>query len=159
MQAFWFSPDDHKLGHDDSRKVRVGTTHTIKGPPILCKHGLHASVRLIDALRYAPGSTLYLVDISGRVLKDEDKIVGTKRRYLKRFDAEKLLRAFTRKQALINIEKIKPYTDQYDLIVKYLTTGKKSLQSAARSAAESAARSAANDMLLDMVREATGWNI
>ena len=151
MQAFWFSRDDHKLGYDDDGKVRVGTTHTIKGTPILCRRGLHASVRLIDALRYTPVTTLYLVGISGRVLKDTDKIVGTKRKYLKRFDAEKLLRAFARKQALVNIEKIKPYTDKYDLIIEYLTTGKKSLRTAAESAA--------NDMLLDMVREATGWNI
>jgi len=143
MLAFWFSPDDKKLAYGDGRKVRVGTTHTVEGKPVLCEFGLHASERLIDALRYAPGSTLYLVDISGMIVAGKDIIAGTKRKYLARFDAEKLLREFARKQALIHIEKIRPYTDEYDLIVEYLETGKESLRSAAWSAARSAARSAA----------------
>lgn len=155
MLAFWFSPDDKTLAYGDGRKVRVGTTHTVEGKPVLCEFGLHASERLIDALQYAPGSTLYLVDISGMIVAEKDKIAGTKRKYLARFDAEKLLREFARKQALIHIEKIRPYTDEYDLIVEYLETGKESL----RSAAESAAESAANEMLTDMIRNATGWDI
>jgi len=39
-------------------------------------------------------------------------------------DKEGLLRKFAREQALINIELIKPYTDKYDLIVRFLITGK-----------------------------------
>jgi hypothetical protein len=164
MLAFWFSPDDKHLGYGDGRKVRVGTTHTVEGKPVLCEFGLHASERPIDALKYAPGSTLYLVGISGMIIVGEDKIVGTKRKYLARFNAEKLLREFARKQALINIEKIKPFTDKYDLIVEYLETGNGCLQSAAwsaarcaaESAAESAARSAAESAAWSAARCAAG---
>jgi len=40
------------------------------------------------------------------------------------FDSDWVLRKFARDQALINIELIKPYTDKYDLIVRFLVTGK-----------------------------------
>jgi len=40
------------------------------------------------------------------------------------FDGNWVLRKFARDQALINIKLIKPYTDKYDLIVRFLVTGK-----------------------------------
>ena len=54
-------------------------------------------------------------------------------------------REFARKQALINIELIKPYceAEEYELIVEYLKSGREDLRAAAESAAWSAARSAA----------------
>ena len=183
MKAFWFCNKDRKLGYNDSRSVRTGATHTVTGELELCASGLHASERLIDTLKYAPGPILYLVELSGEILRGEDKVCARKRKYVASFNAEHLLRRFARKQALIHIEKIKPYTDQYDLIVLYLETGDESIRSAAylaaylaawsaawsaaesaarlaaRSAAESAAESAANEMLTQMVREETGWDI
>jgi len=54
------------------------------------------------------------------------------------FDNDWLLRAFARKQALINIEKIKQFTDKYNLIVRYLVTGDESIRKEARAAAYAA---------------------
>ena len=60
------------------------------------------------------------------------------------FDNNWLLRAFARKQALINIEKIKPHADKYNLIVRYLITGDESIRKEVRSAAAYAAYAAAD---------------
>ena len=146
IQAFYFAKDNKKLRYHDNRKIRVGSTHTVEGKLSLCSNGLHASKRLIDALSYAPGSQLYLVELSGDILEGHDKLCASYRKYLARIDADKLFREFARKAALINIELIRPYCSNKDyvLIVNYLNTGEKSLQSAARSAAWSAAWSAAD---------------
>ena len=138
MKAFYFAAGDKKLRYGDGRKIRVGSTHTVEGDIKLCESGLHGSERLIDALRYAPGCQLYLVELSGDVDAGDDKIAASSRKYLAHLNAEKLLREFARKAALINIEKIKPYCseDDYKLIVNYLKTGKS--REAAYSAADSA---------------------
>ena len=143
--AFHFSQANKKLQYGDGRMMKTGRTHKVKCQPILCKQGLHASVRLIDALSYAPGPYLWLVELSGKVVRGDDKLVATERKYLGGFHADTLLREFARKQALINIEKIKPYCSDadYDLINRWLLTGDIKLRSAAESEADSAARSAA----------------
>jgi hypothetical protein len=64
----------------DGRRIRVGQTLTVEGQPILCAHGLHASVRVIDALGYAPPHTrLCRVRVGGDVVTGSDKIAGTRR--------------------------------------------------------------------------------
>ena len=137
---YYFSPLDKKLRYDDNRVIRKGLTHKVKGDIILCENGLHASMKPLDALQYAPSSYLWIVKLSGEVVHSDNKSVASERKYLYGFNADKLLREFARKQALINIEKIKPYTDQYDLIIEYLNTGNKGLMAATWSAAESAAQ-------------------
>ena len=185
MKAFYFADNNKKLRYGDGRQIRVGRTHKVKGKPKLCVHGLHASKKLIDALYYAPGHHLYLVELSGDFDKCDDKVCATERTYLAHFDSEKLLKEFARKQALINIEKIKAYcsTEDYNLILKWLNTGDRELQSAARKAAKAttwsavdraartaaratawlatdqAVRAVANKMLTDMVKDKTGWEI
>ena len=64
--------------------------------------------------------------------------------HLKSFDATEVLKKFARLQALINIEKIKPYCcdENYSLIKKWLETGDESLRSDAEEAAIFAAKSA-----------------
>ncbi|MDC6706028.1 hypothetical protein OEZ83_27055, partial [Leclercia adecarboxylata] len=47
--------------------------------PILCKLGLHGSISIVDALGYAAGSHLWLVNIWGVVDKGDDKLCGTHR--------------------------------------------------------------------------------
>ena len=169
MKAFYFATEERKLRYGDERKIEVGLTHKVEGSPILCGNGLHASTRIIDALNYAPGPILYLVELGGKIDKGSDKICALERTYIAEYDATDLLRQFSRDQAMINIEKIKPYAsnEEFKLIIKWLTTGDESLRSAARSAAESAARSAArsaawsaaNETLLKMVKKETGWDI
>ena len=163
MRAYYFSESNKKLRYGDDRQIRKGRTHKVKGEPVMCEHGLHASKRALDALGYAPGSYLWVVEMAGKIVEGDDKVVATERAYIDGFEASDLLREFARKQALINIEKIYKYCSKkdYDLIVKYLETGDPNIQdaawSAAESAAESAARSAArsdaNTMLEKMINE------
>lgn len=148
MRAYYFATEKRKLRYRDNRPIVVGETHTVditESPLEFCNWGLHASERALDALKYAPGSILYIVKLSGEILTDDDKLCAEKRTYLAELDAAELLREFARKQALINIVKIKPYCnddEEYNTIVNYLITGNTQLRSAAESAAESAARSA-----------------
>jgi hypothetical protein len=144
VKAWYFVTDERKLGYNDNRKIVIGETHTVTGVPKLCKNGLHASERIIDALKYAPGAILYEVELSGDFDVGDDKLCATERTYHRSIDATSLLGHFARKQALINIEKIKPYcgADDYSLIINYLTTGDEELLLATRSAARSAAQSA-----------------
>ena len=152
MKAFYFSATDKKLRHGDGRQIRKGRTHKVKGALEMCGHGLHASVRAIDALTYAPGTYLWVVELGGEIIHGDEKVVASERTYIHGFNSDKLLREFARGQALINIEKIKPYTnaENYKLIVAYLTMGDVSKMATA-SAAASAARSAANEVLEEMI--------
>jgi len=65
-----------------------GHTHVTKGLSLhedeiqLCVRGLHASIEPIDALQYAPGPCLTLVECSGKIVKDIDKIVCTDRKVI-----------------------------------------------------------------------------
>ena len=159
MRAFYFSNSDKKLRHNDGRQIRKGRTHKVKCDPVLCERGLHASERLIDALKYAPGNYLWLVDLKGKIVAGDDKAVADERKYIDGFDAGDLLHEFSRKAALINIKKIYKYCSQkdYDLIVEYLETGNDDIRSAAESAAWSAAESAARSATRSAA-ESAAWS-
>jgi len=163
MKAFYFAREDRKLRYNDGREIVVGETHTVDCKPSLCNRGLHASKRIIDALTYAPGPILYLVELSGDIDKGDDKLCATSRTYLQELDATELLRELARKQALINIEKIKPYCSEehYELITNYLNSGDEEIKSAAVSAARSAAWSAAESAAVSAARsaaESAAWS-
>jgi hypothetical protein len=70
----------------------VWLEHT--GPITICQAGYHASRHPFDALQYAPGATLCLVEIDGDIVESEDKLVGRRRRIVARIDATDLLRRF-----------------------------------------------------------------
>jgi hypothetical protein len=59
-----------------------------KGEIKLCIEGFHASVELIDALGYAPGLQLHLVELGGRIIRGKDKAVAEKRRILRSWDVD-----------------------------------------------------------------------
>jgi hypothetical protein len=109
------------------------------GEVVICQSGLHASSHPFDALQYAPGQTLCLVEVDGVVTRQEDKLVAKRRRIVKRIDAEPLMREFSRWCALQVIE----LWDAPEVVRQYLTTGDESLRGAARDAAWAAARDAA----------------
>ena len=160
-KAYYFSKKDCKLRHGDGREIKEGITHVHDGELELCKSGLHASKRAIDSLAYAPGSILWIVEVEDYI-EGYDKICGRRRTYIKGFDAENLLREFARKQALINIEKIKPYCsdEDYSVIIEWLETGNEHLRSAAYAAAESAAYAAAESAAYaaaESVAESAAW--
>lgn len=64
----------------DGRKPRKIETHD--GELALCQSGLHASVKLTDALQYAPGIILCRVRCSGKIVMGEDKLVCSQREIL-----------------------------------------------------------------------------
>jgi hypothetical protein len=125
----------------------------------MCKSGLHASVRLIDALQYAPGNTICRVELDGEIVEDDDKVVATRRRILWRVDGEELLQEFARWCALQFIH----LWDAPDVVREYLETGREDLRSAAKAAASAAAKwdaawsaawDAASDAASDAARDA-----
>ena len=107
-----------------------------------CSSGLHASVKVLDALQYAPGPMLHKVILEGELQSHGDpidKYVGRRRKILASIDATNLLRDFARWCALSVIDK----WAAPDVVRKYLKTGDKKLRDAASAAAWSAASSAA----------------
>ena len=131
-----------------------GKTLVHKGPLVVCKTGFHASERLIDALRYAPGCTICRVAMDEDIIKMDDQLVARKRTVLWRVDGEALLRKFARNCALGCVDKWKPPM----VVLQYLETGDPTLQqvawSAAWSASESATMSVQNKNLTKMVNDA-----
>ena len=106
----------------------------------MCNYGLHASLHPFDALKYAPGETLCLVEMGGKIEYGDDKLVAQKRKIVARFDATELLYDQARKSALSVIGNWKTPVPQ--VVIDYLNTGRADLRSAAESAARSAVRSA-----------------
>jgi hypothetical protein len=100
--------------------------------------GLHASGHPFDALQYAPGSTLHLVNLDGELIEHGspvDKVAARRRKIVATIDAEPLLREFARKCALSVIH----LWDAPEVVKQYLTTGDESLRAAAGVAAWDAA--------------------
>lgn len=64
------------------------------GPVVMCESGLHASRHPFDALQYAPGDVLCLVECDDIVEEGSDKFVCRLRRIIARFDASRMLREF-----------------------------------------------------------------
>ena len=141
MMGWWFAPEDLKLPNGDGRQVKVGVTHEVKGKPVLCKNGLHASPSVRDALGYASSSKLFRVRLSGKIAVGDDKACATKRTYIASFDAESVLRQFARECALSVIH----LWDAPQVVKDYLKTGDEKLRAAARDATGAAARAAAWD--------------
>jgi hypothetical protein len=140
IKAWYFSDETKKLRYGDSREITIGVEHTVTGYPRPCNHGLHGSVRLIDALQYAPSPIVWQVELSGRIKKADDKLAATRRKYIAGgIDISDTLRLFSRKQALSVVDK----WNCPDIVRQWLETGDESIRSAAESAARSAARSAA----------------
>ena len=145
VKGWWFGTEDRKLGYGDSRKIVIGRTHKVKGNILPCKHGLHLSKRLIDALQYARGPVIYRVEGAGIIVPHGDpvdKYACSERTYLGGgIDISDTLRLFARKCALDVIHLWNPP----DIVVQYLKTGDESLRDAARDAAWAAAGNAARD--------------
>jgi hypothetical protein len=145
MKAYYFANKDKKLRYGDDRKIVVGETHSVSlddKPLELCDWGLHASIKALDAIDYAPDNMLYVVELSGEIIIGEDKVCAEHRKYLYEIDAEELLREFARKQALINIEKVYPYVTETKKENMLVFLEGRDLSESARTAAESAAKSA-----------------
>jgi hypothetical protein len=99
IKGWWFCAADKdgkvRLPHGDGREVKTGETLSIEGGEIIaCERGLHASVRPLDALKYAPGNIICRVEVCGDVATEKDKIAGRHRKVLWMADAGVALRRF-----------------------------------------------------------------
>jgi hypothetical protein len=92
--AWHFCGKELTLGYGDNRPIVVGETISVDPPIELCKRGLHASPKILDALYYAPGTVICRVRLSGEVIRGSDKIVATHRTVLWYQDIELALRVF-----------------------------------------------------------------
>jgi hypothetical protein len=132
MKAWYFAPPDNRLANGDGRKIALGTTHKVEGPPVLRKHGLHASVQLVDALRYSASGILYEVELSGEIFEGDDKCAATERTYIRGgIDLSDTFREFARWCAL----SVAHLWDMPAVVREYLETGDESKRTAARAAA------------------------
>jgi len=75
-------------------KVHQGQILRHRGPLELCRKGLHASIKPLDALEYAPGTMICRVECSGDVIYGEDKLVCSRRKVLWAKDASRPLHEF-----------------------------------------------------------------
>ena len=111
----------------------------------MCESGLHFSRLPHQALEYAPGATICLVEVGGEVVEETngDKGICSRRKIIARMDATELLRFYARMQAV----KVLEYwdTEPPEVVCDYLMTGDESLRAAAWDAARAAARDAAWD--------------
>ena len=92
MKAWHFLREDKKLGYGDDRLVRRG--HTFKCDPDkieLCHYGFHGSVKIMNALNYAPGPVVCRVKLGGKIIKGDDKIVASERTVIAMADATNVL--------------------------------------------------------------------
>ena len=139
IKAWHFLPKDRHIRWGTKEEVKVGQTLKVNGPVKLCTWGLHASIKPINALSYAPGPIACLVELSGEIKEDTDKLVATERTCLAMTDATDLLRNFARASALSVLH----LWGAPDIVISYLITGNKELRNAARAAARDAAWDAA----------------
>ena len=123
-----------------------------EGEVKICETGLHASRDPFDALEYAPGATLCMVDCAQIEAEQDDKLVCRKRRIVKRIDATDLLWAMSRWSALQVIH----LWDAPAVVREFLEAGEESKRAAAWDAARAAAWAAAWDAARAAAR-AAAW--
>jgi len=155
MKAYWFEPKEGVLGYQDGRKPEVGVTHKVDGYIVLCERGLHASVRAIDALKYAQSNIVWEVELGGDIIVGEGKCVATERTYLRRIDATDILFQCACRFAL----SVAHFWDMPPLVREFLETGNPKLRAAAKDAANAAwaAANAAMDAAKDAAARAAAW--
>ena len=124
IKAWHFIDEDRRLGYGDGREVKAGVTHKVDCEPELCRRGLHASIRAIDALEYGGGSVVSRVEVSGKIVKGKNKLVGTERTYLWVADATDVINEFLFWLAL----KYAHIYNMPDVIINYLETRDESLR-------------------------------
>ena len=91
--AWHFLAESGKMAHRDT-PVRTGKTYRCRGPISLCGSGLHASVRILEALNYAPGSICCRVEMGGTIQHGDDKLCATSRKVLVIADITTILHEF-----------------------------------------------------------------
>ena len=141
-EGYWFSDRSGVLPHGDGRPYAIGLKLSVKGRLVICRNALHGSFDPFDAMKYAPGPILHKVLFSGARIEESDKVGSRSRTIIATRDAETMLYAFARKQAL----SVAGAVAMPPVLRQYLETGDETLRTPARIAAryvDGAARSAA----------------
>ena len=126
-----------KTLRDGSPVPADGVWLPVIADPVLCERGYHASVDAFDALKYAPGDVLCLVELRGTIVQGSDKVVASERMIVARFDAADMLRYFARMQALSVVDR----WDAPQVVLDWLMTGDEKYRVEALEAAWASAAS------------------
>ena len=150
MKAYHFTG---KKLRDGRKLLKIGEWLIHDGPLEMCSSGLHASREPFDALQYAPGSILHLVEVGGEIIKGDDKLVARKRKILASFDAEDLLWEYAR-QCALDVYHLwgNDQTDPKGVCKRYLETGDEKLGAAAWAATRAVAGAAAGAAAWDAAK-------
>jgi len=89
------------------------------GEVSICRSGLHASFRLLEALELAPGPICCRVEVGGIVDRDYEKLACSRRRILWRVKSDDVLRQFARWCAVQVVDLWDPPL----VVMEYLRTG------------------------------------
>jgi hypothetical protein len=151
MLAWHWVAENGKLRNGSP--LRDGIYRHDDGELKLCESGLHASVKALDALRYAPGPIVCRVECRGEIVHDTDKLVCSEREVLWHRDATFELRSFARWCA----SQVLHLWEAPEVVRQYLETGDELIRAAAGAAARAAARDAARDAAGDAAGDAA-WD-
>lgn len=152
MKAYHFTSD--KL-RDGSPIPAIGEWLEYEGEVIMCQSGLHYSKHPFDALQYAPGNLLHVVEVEKIVTRQQNKGVCRRRKIIMTINAEPLLREFAHKCALDVLH----LWDAPPLVREYLETGNEELRAAlAAPAAAGAAAWAAWAAAWDAGSTRAAWD-
>ena len=166
MLGWHFLATDRRLRYGN-QEVEAGQTYTADGPLAMCRNGMHACRRPLDALDYAPGPIVCRVQLIGEISHDRNKSVARSRRVLWRADATTMLHEFALSVATTALSIVEAHggtvdprswkalevkaiwlrgkaTDQ-QLTAAWAAAGAAARAVAARAAAGAAARDAARD--------------
>jgi len=95
MLAWHFLKEDMKMRYGSNELVKPNKTYRVNPDKLsLCEYGLHASIKPVDALSYAPGPIICRAKLGGKILKSNDKVCASERTVLWMADAEYLLYEF-----------------------------------------------------------------
>ena len=92
MRAWHFLKEDMTAGRGRELAWADGETRTCEGDLELCKNGYHASKNIIDALDYAPGPVICHVEVTGKRINSDDKLVAKTRQLLWHIPAQDSMR-------------------------------------------------------------------
>ena len=150
MKAYHFTKETLR----DGRPIpAIGKWLEHEGQILPCERGLHASMHPFDALQFAPGNLLHLVEIEGDLQEHGnpvDKVAGRRRKIIATIDAEPLLREFARWCALQVIH----LWDAPQIVRQYLETGDQSKRAASSAAAWDPSGEVAQAAAWDATRDA-----
>jgi hypothetical protein len=162
-----FLSDDRRLRFGNRESVEIGKTYRAVGALEMCRNGMHASQRILDALEYAPGSICCRVVVGGQILVASDKMVAETRTVLGMVDATQILHEFACLCAEDVLKRIVSPVDPRSLAAikakRDWLEGKISsdelcaARAAAWDAASDAAKDTACDAACDAVRDAA-WD-